>query len=150
MRTPSLAEHTPLPTLFTRLTLQDTFGKPVVHRSFAQISQQARQLRENVGLITTHSERAAASELLHGAVDTLALTKRLGQFDVKPALDVQAFDETRSVQEYIEKLRQHDIETAIQVRSHCRTERRRHEGMVVLSERLALPYITTVDNCRLA
>ena len=101
------------------MLVQDNFGKPVVHRSFAQISQQARQLRENIGLVTTHKERAAASELLTGAVDTVALGNELGHFQVQPQLhdDLDDPSACQSVQEYIEKLRQRNIHNTIEVRS---------------------------------
>lgn len=94
---------------------QDNFGKPSVHRSFAQISQQARQLREDLGIVSTHAERSAASDLLSGAVDTIALSKQLGQFQVQPELAVPEPEEAGSVQEFVEKLRQRNIENAIQV-----------------------------------
>lgn len=98
--------------------LQDNFGKPAVHRSFAQISQQARQLREDLGLVSTHAERSAASDLLSGAVDTIALSKQLGQFQVEPELAAPEPQEAGSVQEFVEKLRQRNLENAIQVSFH--------------------------------
>ena len=87
-----------------------------MHRSFAQISQQARQLREDLGIISNHAERSAASDLLSGAVDTIALSKELGHFQVQPQLAAPEPEEAGSVHEFVEKLRQRNIENAIQVR----------------------------------
>lgn len=65
--------------------------------------------------MSTHAERSAASDLLSGAVDTIALSKQLGHFQVQPELAVPELEEAGSVQEFVEKLRQRNIENAIQV-----------------------------------